>query len=130
MKSFSLDFRVRTGKDMFEVFDDMKKSQQAGFADKDSYIVLNNVRVPAGFLETGEQCYALYESIIKGDLEQLEETVAMVPDLANSELTLIAATCLSGMDKCGSRTFDAGYIGDFADKISSKKSEQIQNLFL
>lgn len=130
MKSFSLDFRVRIGKNMFEVFDEMKNFQQAGIADKDSCLVLNDIRVPAGFLENGEQCCAMHEAIINGDLKQLEDIVANVADLTDNELTLIAATCLSGMDKCGSRAFDAGYVGNFVDTISSKKRGQIQNLFL
>ena len=42
----------------------MKEYQNAGMADKNSCIIFNGVRVPAGFYDKWEDSFKLYNSII------------------------------------------------------------------
>ena len=49
----------------------MKEYQNAGLAGKDSKIIFNDVEVPAGYYESSEESFKLYESLVNGDLDEM-----------------------------------------------------------
>lgn len=71
----SIDFNVKLGSNLDQAFAMMKKYQAVGLADQDSRIKLNGVYIAAGYLEDVEQATKLYEAIVTGNQENLQEAI-------------------------------------------------------
>lgn len=123
MKSFSLDFKVKPGSNMIEVFSQVKKYQELDLAGRDSGIVINGVRVPAGYLSTNEQCGIVFDSIINGNIESLENMLVADEEITPIEIGSVVANCASEMAKFGSRSYKTEELDTFINSIVSRKGQ-------
>lgn len=62
----------------------MKEYQNAGLAGKDSKIIFNDVEVTAGYYESSEESFKLYESLVNGDLDEIR--ASLPKGVAESEI--------------------------------------------
>ena len=75
MGKIEIDFRV-IGNDTYDnAFKIMKEYQNAGMADKNSCIIFNGVRVPAGFYDKWEDSFKLYNSIIEKNPDGIKDSL-------------------------------------------------------
>lgn len=75
MEKVEIQFKTVPGGTYEEAFGMMKEYQNAGLAGKSAKIIFNEVEVPAGYYDTCEESFRLYESIVGGDLEQIKQSL-------------------------------------------------------
>lgn len=75
MGKIEIDFRVVSNDTYDNAFKIMKEYQNAGMADKNSCIIFNGVRVPAGFYDKWEDSFKLYNSIIEKNPDGIKDSL-------------------------------------------------------
>lgn len=75
MEKVEIQFKTVPGGTYNDAFGMMKEYQNAGLAGKSAKIIFNEVEVPAGYYETCEESFRLYESLVGGDLEEIRQAL-------------------------------------------------------
>lgn len=75
MEKVELIFKTLVGSTYDETFAIMKEYQNAGMAGKNSKILFNDVEVPAGYYDTCEDSFRMYNALVIGDLEEIKHSL-------------------------------------------------------
>lgn len=90
MEKVELIFKPTIGGTYEEAFGMMKEFQNAGMVGKNSKILFNDVMIPAGYYETSEESFGLYNALVGGDLDAIK--ASMPKKITESEMFSMEST--------------------------------------
>lgn len=118
MEKVELQFKTVPGGTFDGTFNTMKEYQNAGLAGRNSKIIFNGVEVAAGYYETWEKGYGLYEALVGGDLAEIK---GALPEVEENELLSLEASVSRAYQGLHQKTLSNEYLDSFSSTV--KKSE-------
>ncbi len=116
--SFSIQLNVKDNSAV--TFKFLKGLQELGYANKDSTIVLNRVRVPAGYCSDYCHFLSTYNAILTGDRGLVYDLVP--DDFSIHDAIGFIAVCSSSMSDRGFDEFTADEVHNFFQYRANKNS--------
>lgn len=122
-KDFSVELYVKNGGDAGLTFEKLKELQELEYAYSDSTIVLNGVRVPAGYCEDFHHFITTYGAIIVGDHALIYDQI--LDEFSDSDAVKFLAICSNSMKSQGRTPFTKVEVKDFLEYRSFKKQNKL-----
>ncbi len=117
-KNFSVELRVKGNSE--PTFYALKELQEIGYAYEDSTIVLNGVRVPAGYCNDFQQFIVTYGAIVSGNHALVYDQIPS--DMSEIDVAKFLVVCSKSMEDQGRDAFTQSEVRDFLEYRRFQKS--------
>lgn len=118
MNTVEIQFKTKTPGTYDNTFNTMKKYQEAGLADKSSKIIFNDIEIPAGHYDNWEDSFKLYEALVSGDQQEIEE--ALPKDITKEDMFSIELSIAKTYKSLHNKELSSEYLDTLLNKVSEE----------